>query len=278
MTMLKAKKHLGQNFLKNPSILNKIVGEWGLRDTNVIEIGPGPGDLTAAIVRQEPLSLALIEIDDDMIPLLRERFAWENIAIYHQDVLQTNIQESTTPLTEGQLCTYKNKTIETPPYKLYGNIPYYITSPIIYHILYEIDYAPTSMTITMQKEVAERILARDNKHSVLSLTCQLMADMHRICDISPNNFVPAPKVWSTCLEFDIKKDSNREINKKLLQIIKTGFSQKRKKLVSNLTNNTKYSKEKITATFEKIWLSAEIRAEDVTLEQWRELGRHLLDA
>lgn len=166
-------------------------------------------------------------------------------------MLQTNIQESTTPLTKGQLCTYKNKIIETPPYKLYGNIPYYITSPIIYHILYEIDYAPTSMIITMQKEVAERILARDNKHSVLSLTCQLMADIHRICDISPNNFVPAPKVWSTCLEFDIKKDGNRETNKKLLQIIKAGFSQKRKKLISNLTNNTKYSKEKIIATFEK---------------------------
>lgn len=273
--MLKAKKHLGQNFLKNQSILDTIVGSNNLNNQHIIEIGPGPGDLTAAILKQKPLSLSLIEIDDDMIPLLQERFLWEKIALYHQDVLQTNIQENTAPCLREKFHVYENKTIETPSYKLYGNIPYYITSPIIYHILYEVVYPPTSMVITMQKEVADRILARDNKHSVLSLTCQLMADIHRICDISPNNFVPAPKVWSTCLEFNIKNNDSRESNKKLLQLIKAGFSQKRKKLLSNLTSNNSLSKEKITAIFQKVWFPPDIRAEDVSLEQWKQIEAFL---
>ncbi|MEI6711288.1 MAG: rRNA adenine N-6-methyltransferase family protein [bacterium] len=120
-------------------------------------------------------------------------------------------------------------------YSVYGNIPYYITSPILMHFLYEIDHLPDSLTITIQKEVADRILARDGKHSVLSLACQLVANITKICDINPNNFVPVPKVWSTCLCFAINPEDN-ERNKKILTIIKQGFLQKRKKLISNLTN------------------------------------------
>lgn len=89
-------------------------------------------------------------------------------------------------------------------YHVFGNIPYYITSPILMHFLYTISHPPLTLTITMQKEVADRILARDEKHSVLSLACQLVADVKKICDIHPNNFDPVPKVWSTCLRFDLK--------------------------------------------------------------------------
>lgn len=278
MKMLKAKKHLWQNFLKNTSILNKIVGESTLSDTPVVEIGPGPGDLTWVILDKNPLSLSLIEIDNDMIPLLQKRFAWKNIQIYHQDILTTDMREEKihTWKDYNTMSVHQNEPLNLSEYVVYGNIPYYITSPIIYHMLYEVTSLPTCMTITMQKEVADRILAHNEKHSVLSLTCHLMADIYRICDIHPNNFTPVPKVWSTCLKFNIKNDKNREWNKKLLQIIKTGFSQKRKKLLSNLIHNMHLSKEKIITAFEKSTIPPDTRAEDLTITQWKMLGDYLI--
>jgi 16S rRNA (adenine1518-N6/adenine1519-N6)-dimethyltransferase len=104
-------------------------------------------------------------------------------------------------------------------YRVYGNIPYYITSPILQHFLYDVDESPESIIFTMQKEVADRILARDGAHSVLSLSCHIISTPIKICDISPENFIPAPKVWSTCLRFDLKKE-NKDQAKKLLQLIK----------------------------------------------------------
>lgn len=86
----------------------------------------------------------------------------------------------------------------------------------------------------MQKEVADRILARDGKHSVLSLHCQLRADIEKVCDINPNSFTPAPKVWSTCLRFSFDSEISSERAKNIMKIVQLGFSQKRKKLISNL--------------------------------------------
>jgi 16S rRNA (adenine1518-N6/adenine1519-N6)-dimethyltransferase len=103
---------------------------------------------------------------------------------------------------------------------VYGNIPYYITSPILMHFLYGVDHLPKSLIMTMQKEVGDRILARDGKHSVLSLACQLMAEITKICDINPNNFVPIPKVWSTCLRFTLNTLQSKETNKKILTLVK----------------------------------------------------------
>lgn len=140
----------------------------------------------------------MIEIDPDMIAILEKRFQNQNIHICQNDVLKVNISDTSYS---------KNTNSITMPeeYIIYGNIPYYITSPILMHFLYDVTHLPRAMHLTMQKEVAERILARDKKHSVLSLACQLMANISKICDIHPNNFVPVPKVWSTCLRFELKK-------------------------------------------------------------------------
>lgn len=142
------------------------------------------------------------------------------------------------------------------------------------HFLYEIHHAPTSLTITMQKEVADRILAKNGKHSVLSLACQLMSTISKVCDIHPNNFSPAPKVWSTCLRFDeIYSDKVR--NKKILSLIKQGFSQKRKKLSSNLVH-AGYEPKHLENVFREIHISETIRAEDLSIDQWRLLSDSLL--
>lgn len=150
-----------------------------------------------------------------MIPLLQKRFTEGSVQIYLNDVLNINIvkTEKSQKESRGIRVIPEIKTIELPRYHVYGNIPYYITSPIIYHFLYEVDLRPEVMVLTMQKEVAERILARDGIHSVLSLSCQLVADIEKVCDISPNNFIPAPKVWSTCLRFSTRVNEKIDAKK-----------------------------------------------------------------
>lgn len=269
MNKIQAKKHLWQNFLKNKRILDTIVWDESLEGMCVIEVWPGPGDLTEAIIKRHPRSLTLIELDPDMIPLIQERFHGNSFTVYQNDVLNINVvEEATAETKKGIHIILNNWIIRSSPYRVYGNIPYYITSPILHHFLYDVDLTPAVAVFTMQKEVADRILARDN-HSVLSLACQLVADVEKICDISPNNFIPVPKVWSTCLKFTTKKIP-REETKKILQLIKTWFSQKRKKLTTNLTQGW-YNKEIITLAFQGMDLSENIRAEELWLDQWKEL-------
>lgn len=263
-----AKKHLGQNFLQNKNILDNIIASDDLSQKDILEIGPGPWDLTERILSKNPRSLTVIEIDPDMITLLEKRFPSQNIHIYQNDVLKIDISCNTNKTNEH--------AISMPhEYIVYGNIPYYITSPILMHFLYDITHAPTAMHITMQKEVAERILARDKKHSVLSLACQLVASISKVCDIHPNNFVPVPKVWSTCLRFEFRLWQDRQQLKKILTIIKYGFAQKRKKLFSNLVHAW-YEAGLVQKIFLSLWFSENIRAEDLDLEEWKLLSQKML--
>lgn len=262
--MITAKKHLGQNFLQNKNILDNIIASDDLSQSDVLEIGPGPWDLTERILSKNPHSLTVIEIDPDMIVLLEKRFPNQNIHIYQNDVLKVDISNT--------LHQENENSISMPgEYMVYGNIPYYITSPILMHFLCDVTHVPTAMHITMQKEVAERILARDKKHSILSLACHLVANISKICDIHPNNFVPVPKVWSTCLRFELKKWQNSQEFKKILTIVKYGFSQKRKKLISNLIH-AGYPEESLKKIFSEIKISENVRAEDIPLGGWKILG------
>lgn len=274
MVVIKAKKHLWQNFLKNIKILEMIVGNTPLNNTCVIEVWPGPGDLTAEILRRRPKTLSLIELDQDMIPLLKNRFRDTDLEIYHQDVLHVDIEVGDLAHQGKWASVLTNVTkIKLPSYHVYGNIPYYITSPILHHFLYDVTLAPEVAVFTMQKEVAERILARDGQHSVLSLACQLVSRVEKVCDISPNNFTPVPKVWSTCLKF-ITTWANRTKAKEMLWLIKKWFSQKRKKLITNLAQNG-YDKIILSVLFEDMWLSDNARAEELSLEHWEKLSEWL---
>lgn len=266
----KAKKHLGQNFLKNTKILEAIVGEASLEKMHVLEVWPGPGDLTQRIIKKNPLSLSLVELDRDMIPLLQERFPDNHIRLYNNDILKTNItfsDNSSSKKGNFQISTEKEIQYGSP-YFVYWNIPYYITSPIIHHFLYDVDFLPTAMVFTMQKEVAERILNQKH-HTVLSLSCHLIADIKKICDINPNNFTPAPKVWSTCLHFRVKEVNHAEA-RNILNLIKKWFLQKRKKLITNLSQSG-YQRYEILKIFEEMGVSENVRAEELSLEEWKYL-------
>lgn len=265
--VIKAKKYLWQNFLKNPAILQTIVWSQWLNNTHVIEVWPGQWDLTKYILQKNPLSLTLIEIDLDMISLLEKKFATQDMCILHSDVLEIDviIGENNSILNRWIVVDRTSKIIQLPSYTIYGNIPYYITSPILYHFLYEVTFAPNIAIFTMQKEVADRIL--DNKKSsVLSIMCRLVADVQKVCDISPWSFIPPPKVSSTCLCFVLKKWIDPKYLAHVLRFVKIGFSQKRKKLITNLA--TSYEKSKILTAFDTLGIDPNIRSEDLNCDTW----------
>ncbi len=238
---LAAKKFLGQNFLIDQNVLQKIVEAAEIdKDDKVIEVGPGLGVLTAELGKNSK-TVTSIEIDKNLLPVLKETLAdFDNIEIIHQDAL-----------------TF------TPPketYKLVANIPYYITSPLITHFLHN-ENPPKSLTLLTQKEVAEKICQLDPKMSVLSLQIALFGRAEFIKKVPASCFLPSPKVDSAIL--NIKTHENSVPNaEKILKTAKKAFSQKRKKLSNTLPE----LKEKLN-----LLNLADKRPETLSIKDWQAL-------
>ncbi len=261
--MLK-KKSLGQNFLKSPKIVSDIVSAGKVTaDDTVLEIGPGEGVMTMELLKQAG-KVVVIEKDHRLIPILQEKFEREvtngNLEIIEADILEFNIDQ-----TE----IVKNK------YKIVANIPYYITGQIIRKFL-EAKNKPVSMTLLVQKEVAERIVARDKKESLLSLSVKVFGDPKIIRTVGRGAFSPAPNVDSAVI--NIENVSNKNIegmeSKDFFNVIHSGFAHKRKQLLPNLSND--FPKEKVIDAFEKLSLDLKSRAEDLPLEIWLNLTKILV--
>lgn len=253
-----AKKSLGQNFLNSPHAITEIVqaGKVNERDT-VLEIGPGKGVLTKALLETGAHVIA-IEKDDRMIPLLQEKFTTEiehkKLTLIHGDILELTIQD-----------------ILKDEYKLIANIPYYITGEIL-RKFFEETHQPELMVLMVQKEVALRI-ARDPKESILSVSVKVYGRPEYIRTVKASAFIPAPNVDSAILLIDsISKNYFKEKNideKFFFEILKAGFAHKRKFLSKNL--EIRVSKEKIEQAFNQLSLSPKSRAEDLNIQNWREL-------
>lgn len=275
-----AKKSLWQNFLINQGIIKKIVNSYPIQWKNVVEVGPGQWAITQAIIDLWPKSLSLIELDDRLIMKLRDGF-WTFASIYHGDVLRSYISSADQSI-EIQFDTYKSSNAEDKKeqkenYIVFWNIPYYITSPIISHFLHEDMDHPNAMVLMMQKEVANKILRTDGKHSVLSLGCELACKkITKVTDVSPGSFKPPPKVHSTVLLFELHDHISTHENKQTLKLIHAWFHQKRKKLIKNL--QTKYShisKEGWEKIFLSVRLPIWVRAEVVDVGTWKSILKHM---
>ncbi len=259
----KAKKSLGQNFLKSKSALKTIVstGEITPKDT-IVEIGPGKGALTEYIL-QSGATLIAIEKDDELFAYLSEKYADyisnKKLTLIHNDVL--NLDDS----------FYK---LSTKNYKLIANIPYNITGQIIRKFL-TATYKPTSMVLLVQKEVSDRIVARDGKESLLSLSVKLYGTPKYIKKVPARDFSPAPKVDSAILLIkDIKKPNLTPTQETLFfDILHTGFAHKRKMLIGNLSET--YPRERIISAFQSLSINENTRAENLTLKDWIALTRIL---
>lgn len=262
----KFSKSLGQNFLTDKNIIDKIVdgAQIGPEDT-VIEIGPGIGVITSEAAGQAKKVIA-IEIDKTLIPILDKTLAeHDNIKIVNEDVLKLDI----------------NKLIEeegAQGVKIMGNLPYYITTPIIMKILEE-EVKADSITIMMQKEVADRIKAIPGSkiYGALSVAVQYYCTVEKVADVPRSVFVPQPNVDSVVLRLNIRDEKPVEVldRKLFFDCVKAGFGQRRKTLLNSLQGVKGADKAIITESLGAAKIDPARRAETLTIEEFGRISNEV---
>lgn len=261
----KFSKSLGQNFLVDDSVLNDIVSGAEVDNEDfIIEIGPGVGTLTAQLLMKAK-KVTAIELDNDLIPILKEELGEnENFELIHKDALKVNFNE----------IIGDEKSV-----KLVANLPYYVTTPIILKLLKD-GYNFKSLTIMIQKEVAERINAEPNckEYGALSVLVQYYCNTRIIRRVPPTCFIPRPKVESIVIRLDrleAPRVSAKDI-KFMFELVRAGFNMRRKTLW-NAAKTLKVSKEKLEIAFEKSGIDPKRRAETLTLQEFAILSDCIYD-
>ncbi len=259
---LRPDKKLGQNFLADTGWLRKVVDTAGLQPgDSVLEVGPGLGSLTRQLAAQAGQVLA-VELDGRLIPALEEVLApFGNIELIHADILALD------PLKLVQ--RFDQKTA----YLVVANIPYYITSALIRHLL-EAPLRPSRMVLTVQKEVAERIVAVPNDMNLLALSVQVYGAPQIAAIVPASAFIPSPKVESAIVRIDIdpKLRFSPAILGRFFRLAKAGFSQKRKTLRNSLSGGLGCSPEQAASLLASAGIDPNRRAETLSLEEWGNLA------
>lgn len=265
----RTKKRLGQNFLINPDVIADIIDYAGItKDDVVLEIGPGVGFVTEQLVKHAKKVIA-VELDEEAIKEL-EKLGCDNLQIIHNDILKTDISE----LTDENV-------------KVVANIPYYITSPIIAHLLGEIDDLNNKnrnkivdIILMVQEEVARRIVATEKSSSkqygLLTILSQFWADCEIIRLVGRKSFYPAPKVNSALVSLKVRKEPLLKLEDYTFfrRVIKAAFSQRRKTL-KNCLISSGFDKQKVANSISSLGLDENIRGEKLSIEQFGELTKKL---
>ena len=248
---IEPKKSLGQNFLFDENVLWRIVeaAEVGSEDV-VLEIGPGLGALTR-LLAQTAVSVTAVELDDRLLPILEYELApFNNVRLIHGDILDQD---------PGQLFDQ--------PYKVVANVPYYITGGILRHLL-SARHKPTCMVLTVQKEVAERLTAVPPHMSLLSVSAQVYGPVQQVATLKAGAFWPRPDVDSAVIRLDILHQPANEAL--FFQVVRAGFSQKRKQLHNNL-RQMGLGKPEIAQILAAAGVDGRRRAETLRLEEWQRI-------
>lgn len=262
-------KKYGQNFLIDPSVLERIIraAEIGVEDC-VLEIGPGIGTMTQYLAESARKVIA-VEIDKALIPILEETLAlYENVTVLQGDILKTDIGELAERYNAGKLL------------KVVANLPYYITTPIIMG-LFEKNVPLESITVMVQKEVAGRMQAKPGTkdYGALSLAVQYYAEPEIVANVPPNCFMPRPTVGSSVVRLKrfTKPPVEVKNEKFMFSLIRAAFNQRRKMLVNALAGagEVSFSKEQAEAALESMGISAQIRGEKLSLAEFAELADRL---
>lgn len=265
----RTKKRLGQNFLIDGQTISDIIDFAQIKpDDTVIEIGPGVGFVTEQLVKHAKQVIA-IELDEEAIKEL-EKLDAPNLKIIHNDILKQDLSE----LCDGKV-------------KIVANIPYYITSPIIAHLLGEIDDLNnknrnkiTDILLMVQEEVARRMVATENspskQYGLLTILSQFWADVKIMKLVGRRSFYPAPKVNSALVKLVVRENPLLELNdySHFRRVIKAGFAQRRKTL-KNCLASAGFAKEKISSAFLDLDLDENIRGEKVSIEMFGKLSELL---
>lgn len=248
MEKIQAKKKYGQNFLKDSSILDKIIQSMPNNNNYIVEIGPGLGDLTEKLVKYKDMTA--YEVDTDLIGILESKFAIEikeeKLKLIHSDVLEA---------------WDKKTNLYDKKYDLIANLPYYIATNIILRALE--DKNCEHIIVMIQKEVAEKFTAKVNnkEFSSLGIITEILSENSKVLfDVPPESFDPPPKVMSSILY--IKKDMNKEIDKGFKDFLKVCFLQPRKKLSKNLSS--RIDKEFISNIYKELEINENSRPHEVS--------------
>ena len=262
-------KKFGQNFLIDSHVVDKIIRSAALtKEDCVLEIGPGIGSMTQYLAEVAGKVIA-VEIDKNLIPILSETLkTYDNVTIIHEDILKVDMHKLACEYNSGK------------PIKVVANLPYYITTPIIMS-LFEGQVPVSSITVMVQKEVADRIQAGPGTkdYGALSLAVQYYAEPEIVANVPPNCFMPRPKVGSAviCLTRHVTCPVKVENEELLFRIIRASFNQRRKTLVNAVENTAGIgiSKEEIKDILIDLGMSVTIRGEALTLEQFAELSNRI---
>ena len=261
-------KSLGQNFLTDKNIIDEIVASAQINPNDlVVEIGPGIGVITTEAAKYAKKVIA-VEIDKNLIPILKETLEGrENIEVINQDILKTDVNSLIDSCSENFTGV-----------KILGNLPYYITTPIIMKLL-EDGVKADSITIMMQKEVADRInaLPGTKAYGALSVAVQYYCTAEAVVNVPKEVFIPQPKVDSTVLSLQIRKEKpvlleNREM---FFKCVKAGFGQRRKTLLNSLMGIDGITKEIVRKALDEVGIDSSRRAETLDLKEFAELSNEI---
>lgn len=253
-------KSLGQNFLVDKNFVDKIVAAADVSGENVIEIGPGIGTITYEMAKVANKVVA-IEIDDSLIPIIEENMVeFNNFDLIHEDILKADLEKIVAEEFAGE------------SFKVVSNLPYYITTPIIEKLVTS-NLPCTDMTIMVQKEVADRMLAteKDKEYSSLSVFVKYYSDAKKVTNVPKSVFMPQPKIDSAVLKLDLRKYTDDVDEAKLFALIHAGFNKRRKTILNSLSDVVE--KEKLRLAFEKLGIKDNLRAENLSLDDFINLAK-----
>ena len=263
------KKSLGQNFLVDANHLDRIAAAADLTAGDaVLEIGPGLGTLTQRLAAQAGHVVA-VELDDRLIALLRADFAAQpHVHIVHSDILETD--------PPALLAAHLPPGALASGYKVVANLPYYITSMALRHVL-EASPPPTLAVVMVQKEVAERICAKPGDLSLLAVSVQYYAHPRIVQRVPAGAFYPAPKVDSAVLRLDVRPEPavTGIPTVEFFRVVRAGFGQKRKQLANSLSAGLELPKNVVQLALERVEIDPTRRAETLTLDEWGALCQSL---
>ena len=262
---MSAKKKFGQNFLIDSHVLEGIVEAAGVTDDDlVLEIGPGIGSLTQYLAEAAGKVVA-VEIDKTLLPVLADTLSeYDNVTVINQDILKVDLDEIVSE-NGGR------------PIKVVANLPYYITTPIIMK-LFESRARIESITVMVQKEVADRMAAGPGgkDYGSLSLAVGYYAKAVTVMDVPPSSFIPQPNVGSAVVNLSRYTEPRVKVRdeKRLFEIVRTAFNQRRKTLSNSLSNNPSLgvSRQEVADALLKMGVDEKARGEILTLEQFAELS------
>jgi len=253
--VIKAKKSLGQNFLIDLNVIKKILNIIEIKNRNILEIGPGTGNLTSKILEQKPKKIIVIEKDDDLVKLLTDNFG-SKIKIINQDILKIN-----------------ENFISDTKLTVFGNLPYNISTEILCKWILNIndqniwfDY----LILMFQKEVADRIVALSNSKNYgrLSILSNWKLDIKKICDVKPSSFSPRPKIESSILFFKPKKNFIKINNPKNLEKVSRVFFMHRRKMIKKPYNQLFNGNSEI---YNNLGIKLNLRPQNIDLETYLKL-------